>query len=91
MNSYSPSQEQIVNALNYLESAITTYKSAQKYGMSGYAGDKSTLQSLINTGYDLYYNSNSSWVAPELTEMLYSQRIHLHKKSWRITTHHKMK
>lgn len=55
VNSYNPSLEQIVNALNYLESAITTYKSAQKYGMSGYAGDKSTLQSLINSGNDLYY------------------------------------
>ncbi|MGE7021813.1 S-layer protein [Solibacillus cecembensis] len=49
VNSYNPSLEQIVNALNYLESAITTYKSAQKYGMSGYAGDRSTLQSLINS------------------------------------------
>lgn len=61
VNSYSPSQEQIVNALNYLESAISTYKSAQKYGMSGYAGDKSTLQSLINTGNDLYNNYYPNW------------------------------
>ncbi|MEG0473380.1 MAG: S-layer protein [Solibacillus sp.] len=60
-NSYSPSQEQIVNALNYLESAITTYKSAQKYGVSGYAGDKSTLQSLINTGDDLYNRYYLNW------------------------------
>ncbi|MEG0451088.1 MAG: S-layer protein [Lysinibacillus sp.] len=62
VNSYNPSLEQIVNTLNYLESAITTYKSAQKYGMTGYAGDKSTLQSLINTGNDLYNYNTSGWV-----------------------------
>ena len=61
VNSYSPSQDQIVNALNQLESAITTYKSAQKYGVSGYAGDKSTLQSLINNGNDLYNNNYNNW------------------------------
>lgn len=61
VNNYSPSLDQIVNTLNQLESAITTYKGAQKYGNSGYAGDKSTLQSLINTGNDLYNNNYSNW------------------------------
>ncbi|ATP38724.1 hypothetical protein CSE16_01015 [Solibacillus sp. R5-41] len=69
VNNYYGTQEQIVSALNNLEIAISTYKNAQKYGLSGYTGDKSTLTNLINSvqyvtvswnnGSDL--SSNTAW------------------------------
>ncbi len=51
VNNYNATQDQIVSTLNNLEVAISTYKNAHKYGLSGYNGDKSTLKSLIDSVY----------------------------------------
>lgn len=60
-NSYNPTQDQIITALNNLEMAISNYKSAQKYGLSGnaYYGDLSSLVTLIDTAKGYYVNVRS--------------------------------
>lgn len=54
VNNYYATQTDIANAINNLNNAIWTYKSAYKYGNNGYYVDKSYLQSLVNNAYSMY-------------------------------------
>ncbi|MGE7674911.1 S-layer protein [Lysinibacillus sp. NPDC094403] len=77
-NNYS-TQNDIVNATNNLNNAISTYKNAYKYGSNGNYGDKTSLQSLINSvqyvtissdGYNVPYNT--PWTTQAEYNALYS-------------------
>ncbi|WDV07098.1 MULTISPECIES: S-layer protein [Lysinibacillus] len=52
VNNYYATQTDIANAINNLNNAIWTYKSAYKYGNNGYV-DKTNLQSLVNYAYSV--------------------------------------
>ena len=54
LNTYNVSQYEISNATNYLNNAISTYRSAYKYGTNGYNNDKSSLTSLISSAQSMY-------------------------------------
>lgn len=54
LNTYNVSQYEISNATNYLNNAISTYRSAYKYGTNGYSSDKSSLTSLITSAQSMY-------------------------------------
>lgn len=49
VNNYYATQNDIANAINNLNNAIWTYKSAYKYGNNGYYVDKTNLQTLITS------------------------------------------
>ncbi|WP_418301736.1 S-layer protein [Lysinibacillus fusiformis] len=71
VNNYYASQTDIANAINNLNNAIWTYKSAYKYGNNGYYVDKTQLTNLIysvqyvassqNNGFDIPVGYNTSW------------------------------
>ncbi|MEK8196123.1 S-layer protein [Lysinibacillus sp. FSL M8-0134] len=80
VNNYYATQTDIANAINNLNNAIWTYKSAHKYGNNGYV-DKTNLQTLIATannskvltssydGYDIHHSQQ--WTIP--SDLLYLQ------------------
>ncbi|MGE7696009.1 S-layer protein [Lysinibacillus sp. NPDC094177] len=79
VNNYYSTQSDIVNATNNLNNAILTYKNAYKYGSNGNYGDKTSLQSLINSvqyvtissdGYNVPYNT--PWTTQAEYNALYS-------------------
>ncbi|WP_144789194.1 FIVAR domain-containing protein [Lysinibacillus fusiformis] len=71
VNNYYATQTDIANAINNLNNAIWTYKSAYKYGNNGYYVDKTQLTNLIysiqyvassqNNGLDIPVGYNTSW------------------------------
>ncbi|MGE7796717.1 S-layer protein [Lysinibacillus fusiformis] len=71
VNNYYATQTDIANAINNLNNAIWTYKSAYKYGNNGYYVDKTQLTNLIysvqyvaasqNNGLDIQVGYNTPW------------------------------
>ncbi len=71
VNNYYATQTDIANAINNLNNAIWTYKSAYKYGNNGYYVDKTQLTNLIysvqyvaasqNNGLDIQVGYNTAW------------------------------
>lgn len=71
VNNYYATQTDIANAINNLNNAIWTYKSAYKYGNNGYYVDKTQLTNLIysvqyvassqNNGLDIPVGYNTPW------------------------------
>ncbi|WP_369382113.1 S-layer protein [Lysinibacillus fusiformis] len=71
VNNYYATQTDIANAINNLNNAIWTYKTAYKYGNNGYYVDKTQLTNLIysvqyvaasqNNGLDIQVGYNTPW------------------------------
>ncbi len=78
VNNYYSSQNDIANAMNYLNNAIWTYKNAYKYGAYGYYVDKTQLSNLISSAWTEYYSKEyykSQTAKDALTSAIYSAQI----------------